>query len=68
MLFVSENYSSLAQVVWRHLHLHLVTRHYLDVVQPHLSRYVGDDDMPVLKLDTKLRITQTLRHQAVLLY
>src|SRR4029453_11735598 len=53
------------QVVRRQLDRHLVAREDLDVVHPHLSRYVSQHDVVVLELHAKCRVRQHLDHLAL---
>ena len=63
---MSECDTSFAEVVWRHLNLHLVAGKDLDVVHTHLSGDVGGDDVTVLKLHTEHCVTEGLDDHAVL--
>lgn len=55
-LLIAECYSTLREVVRRHLHSHFVAGENLDVVHAHLARDMGGDFMPVFKLHAKHRV------------
>lgn len=68
LLFVSICYSSLGQVVGRHLHLHSVSRQDLDVVHPHLTGNMGYDLVAVFQFHAKHRVGEGFDHGSVLFY
>src|SRR4029079_3697558 len=53
------------QVVRGQLDRHLVAREDADVVHPHLSRDVPEDDVAVLELDTKRGVGEILENLAL---
>ena len=53
ILFVSVYDSTFGEIVWRHFYRHTVSGKDLDVVHPHLSRYMGQQLVPVFKFDFK---------------
>src|SRR5579862_5690804 len=54
--------TTFGQVVWRHLHQHLVAGEYADTVFAHAARRVSDDFVLVLELDAEGGVRQQLRH------
>ena len=67
-LFVSENDSTLREVVRTHFHFDLVAGEYLDVMHSHLSRNVGRDFVAVFQLNPEHCIAEGLNNGSVLLY
>ena len=67
-LFVTELDATLRKVVRAHCHFYLVAGEYLDVVQTHLARDIGNNLDTILKLHTEHSIGQTLYDGSVLLY
>jgi len=51
-----------SQIVGRQFDLDLIPREDLDVVHPHLARYVSEYFMPVVQLHSKHRVGQGLQH------
>jgi hypothetical protein len=66
LLFVSENDPSSRQIIWAHLHSHLITRQYPDIVHPHFSRDGSKDLMPIFKFYFKHSIRQSFRDCSIL--
>lgn len=52
-LFVSVTDATSREVIGRHLNRNLITRQYPDVVHAHLTRDSGQDQVVILKTDTK---------------
>jgi len=48
------------QIIGRQLHRYLVSGQDLDVILAELARYMGKNDVSVLKLDLKVSIRQSL--------
>ena len=65
MLFVPERYTSLRQIVGRHLHFYFISGKDLDVMHAHLPRDMGRKHVTVVQLDAEHGVGQRLDDRAV---
>ena len=65
MLFVPERYTSLRQIVGRHLHFYFISGKDLDVMHAHLARDMSENLMAVLELDFEHCVRESLQNGAL---
>ncbi len=65
-LFIPENDSTPAQIVWTHLHSYLVARQNTDVMHPHFTGNGSQNFMAVFQPHTEHCVTECFYNNSIL--